>query len=195
MNALVAPSWRRRRSRSPGFLEQGKPAKSKAEARILRGLAHGKAAGELRQAGVAESRVAAFQQRADRTARLSLGGASQLRVSLAANSVSQLMPSFYGRYQDPVPPKVLKLDYLDRQVQLDSRGAQKANLRATVRQLDATWQQLRPQLVQAGGAKVAKAYDQHVNALKRGGTATAIQKQAVHGLDIVDKMEGAFLGK
>lgn len=178
-----------------GFREQGKPAKSKAEARILRDLAHGKAADDLRRAGVSESQIAAFQHRADRTARLSLGGASTLRVSLAANSVSQLMPGFYARYQDPVPPTVLKLDYLDRQVQLDARGGHRAKLRATVRQLDATWQQLRPQLVQAGGVNVAKAYDQHVNALKRGGTATAIQKQAVHGLDIVDQMEGVFLGK
>lgn len=176
-----------------GFLESGRPAKSKAEARILRDLAHGKAAAELRRAGVSESQITALQQRADRTARLSLGGASALRVSLAANSVSQLMPAFYGRYQDPVPPAVLELDYLDRQIQLESQGGRKAKLRATVRQLDTTWQQLRPQLVRAGGTKVAKAYDQHVSALTRGGTATAIQKQAVHGLDVVDQMEGVFL--
>ena len=105
------------------------------------------------------------------------------------------MPGFYARYQDPVPSAVLKLDYLDRQVQLDSQGGQKAKLRATVQQLDATWQQLRPQLLKAGGSKVAKAYDQHVSALQRGGTATAIQQQAVHGLDIVDQMEAVFLGK
>lgn len=178
-----------------GFLEKGQPAKSKAEARILRDLAHGRAAAELRRAGVSQGQIGAFQQRADRTARLSLGGAQALQVSQAANSVSQLMPAFYGRYQDPVPATVLKLDYLDRQVQLDSQAAHKGRLRATVRRLDSTWQQLRPQLVKAGGTKVAAQYDRHVIALKRGGTATAIQKQAVHGLDLVDKMEGVFLGK
>jgi len=77
---------------------------------------------------------------------------------------------------------------------LDAQAGHKAKLRGTVRQLDATWQQLRPQLVKAGGATVAKSYDQHVTALKRGGAATAIQKQAVHGLGIVDQMEGVFLG-
>lgn len=178
-----------------GFLEKGQPAKSKAEARILRDLAHGKAAEELRKAGVSPGQIGAFQQRADRTARLSLGGAPALQVSQAANSVSQLMPAFYGRYQDPVPAMVLGLDYLDRQVQLDSQAAHKGRLRETVRRLDSTWQQLRPQLVKAGGTEVAGQYDRHVTALKRGGTATAIQKQAVHGLDLVDKMEGAFLGK
>jgi len=178
-----------------GFLEKGQPAKSQAEARMLRSLAHGKAADSLRKAGVSAAQVRAFQQRADRTARLSLGGASALQVSQAANSVSQLMPGFYARYQDPVPATVLKLDYLDRQVQLDSQAGNRGKLAETVRQLDATWQKVRPQLAAAGGIKVARAYDQHVTALKRGGTPTAVQKQAVHGLDIVDKMEGVFLGK
>lgn len=178
-----------------GFLEQGKPAKSQAEARILRDLARGAAADALGQAGVPAGQIAALQKRADRTARLSLGGASALRVSQAANSVSQLMPAFYARYQDPVPAAVLKLDYLDRQVQLDSQAGNRAHLRQTIRQLDTAWQRLRPQLVEAGGVKVARAYDQHVTALRHGGTATAIQKQAVHGLDIVDQMEGVFLGK
>lgn len=178
-----------------GFLEKGQPAKSKAEAGILRKLAHGPAADALRRAGVSHRQIAAFQKRADRTAQLSLGGASALRVSQAANSVSQLMPAFYARYQDPVPATVLKLDYLDRQVQLDAQAGNRAKLKRTVRQLEVTWQQLRPQLVAAGGQKVAQAYDQHVTALQRGGTTTTIQKQAVNGLDIVDKMEGVFLGK
>lgn len=178
-----------------GFLEKGQAAKSKAEARILRDLAHGQAAAALRQAGVPEGQVKAFQQRADRTAKLSLSGAKALQVSLAANSVSQLMPGFYARYADPIPAAVLKLDYLDRQVQLDSQGAGKAKQRSTVRQLAMTWQQLRPQVVKAGGLKVANSYDQHVKALKRGGTPAAVQKQAVHGLNLVDQMEGVFLGK
>lgn len=178
-----------------GLLEKGKPAKSKAAARILRDLAHGKAADALRQRGVSRAEIEAFQQRADRTARLSLGGASALQVSQAANRVSQLMPGFYALYHDPVPATVLKLDYLDRQVQLDSQVGQQAKLRVTVRQLDTAWQQLRPQLVKRGGVKVATSYDRHVSVLKRGGTATSTQKQAVHGLVIVDQMEGAFLGK
>ena len=177
-----------------GFLEKGQPAKAKSEARILRDLAHGKAGDALHRAGVPRAQIKAFQRRADHTARLSLSGAAAHAVSQAANSVSQLMPSFYARYHDPMPATVLKLDYLERQAQLDSQAGQPAKLRDTVRQLDATWQQLRPQLVTAGGATVAGSYDRHVTALKRGGPATAIQNQAVHGLDLVDQMEGVFLG-
>lgn len=176
-----------------GFLEKGKPAKSKAEARILRNLAHGKAADALRRAGVPERQIKVFQQRADQTARLSLAEATPANVSLAANGVSQLMPGLYARYQDPVPPAVLKLDYLDREVQLRSQAGQRSKARAAVRQIDATWRQLRPQLVSAGGATVAKAYDRHIKALKAGGAPTAIQREAAHGLEIVDQMEGVFL--
>lgn len=178
-----------------GFLEKGRPAKSKAEARVLRELAHGKAADVLRGTGVSRERIRMFQQRADRTASLSLADAPALAVSQAANSVSQLMPGFYARYQDPVPAAVLRLDYLDRQVQLDSQAGQRVKLSETVRKLAATWLELRPQLVAAGGTSVARAYDAHVAALERGGTTTAVQKQAVHGLDLVDRMEGVFLGK
>lgn len=178
-----------------GFLEKGQPAKSKAEAKLLRDLAHGRAATDLRKAGVPRASIAAFGQRADRTARLSLGGGSALAVSQAANHVSQLMPGFYARFKDPVPAAVLKLDYLDRQVQLDAKAGQRAKLRRTVSDLATTWRQLRPALVGAGGSPVAKAYDGHVAALKRGGTATAVQKQAIRGLDIVDQMEKVFLGK
>lgn len=178
-----------------GSLESGRPARAKREARILRDLARGAAAGELRKAGVSPPQIAAFQQRAERTARLSLAAAPALQVAQAANSVSQLMPGFYARYHDPVPVTVLELDYLDRQAQLDAKAGDRANLQATLLKLDASWRQLRGELVRAGGTKVARLYDQHVSALKRSGTATATQQEAVHGLAIVDQMEGVFLGR
>lgn len=176
-----------------GFLENGKPAKSKAEARILRDLAHGGTADALRRAGVSDASIKAFQARADRTARLSLTGAPAVQVGLAANSVSRLMPGFYARYHDPVPATVLKLDYLDREIQLRSQAGQPAKVRQAVAELASTWRQLRPRLVAAGGVQVARSYDQHARALKSSVTATAVQKQALHGLDVVDQMETVFL--
>lgn len=178
-----------------GFLEQGKAAKSKAAARGLRELAHGAAADALRRAGAPESQIVTLQRRADRTARLALSQASPLRVALAANGVSQLMPAFYGRYQDPVPPAVLKLDYLGREVQLRSQGGEAARQRAAVREIAATWRALRPALVKAGGLDVARSYDANVRALKQDGSPRMVQREALTGLEIVDQMEGVFLGK
>jgi hypothetical protein len=176
-----------------GFLEQGKAAKSRAEARLLAELAHGKAGAALIAAGVPTAKVKAFQQRADRVAALSKTDAGALRVSLAANAVSELMPAFYARFTDPVPPTVLKLDHLDREIQLQSKARDVAKQRAAVGQLAATWKQLRPQLLAAGGGAVVKAYDAHVKAVKKPQSRAALQKEAVHGLDAVDQMEKVFL--
>lgn len=178
-----------------GYLAKGKPAKSQAEARLLKELAHGKAATTLHKGGVSQAEIRRLQARADRVAVLSLGGAPKLRVSLAANEVSQLMPALYARYQDPVPAAVLRLDYLDREIQLRSQAKQPDRLQAAVNDLGATWAQVRPALVKAGVVKVAREYDRHVQVLKNTTSPAAIQKQAVHGLDVVDQMEGAFLGK
>ncbi|MEA2467293.1 MAG: hypothetical protein QOJ57_1419 [Thermoleophilaceae bacterium] len=175
-------------------LEKGLPAKSKAEAQLLRSLAHGRAAADLRSSGVPALKVGVLQQRADRVAQLSAAGAPALDVSLAANDVSRMMPSLYAHYTDPVPPAVLKLDYLEREIQLQSQATQPARERAAVNSLRATWAKVRPWLVQAGGAKVAIAYDAHVKALGAAAQPAALQQEAVKGLGIVDQIEAVFLG-
>ena len=178
-----------------GNLEKGLPAKSKAEAQLLKALAHGRAAADLRNSGIPALKVRVLQQRADRVAQLSATGAPALDVSLAANDLSRMMPSLYAHYTDPVPTAVLKLDYLEREIQLQSQAAQPAREQAALVSLRATWAKVRPWLVQAGGAKVATAYDAHVRALGRAAQPAALQQEAVNGLAIVDQMEGVFLGK
>jgi hypothetical protein len=177
------------------YLEEGKTAKAQAEAATLKGLAHGAAAAELKRVGVPQPKIGAFQQRADLLQQLSTRGAPKLRTSLAANHVSQLMPGFYARYRDPVPPAVLRLDYLDRQIQLRSKVGHAGQVRRLVKSEGTTWAKLRPQLVAAGGMQVASQYDAHLQALKQDKSPAAVQKQALKGLDLVDLMEKAFLGK
>jgi hypothetical protein len=184
------------------LLEHGKtakappsPALARAEAKTLKQLARGKAAAVLEGAGVSQPKLRAFRLRADRVDRLMGGGDSKLQVSLASNRVSQLMPGFYARYQDPVPPAVLRLDYLDRLIQLRSMAGQTAAVTRAIKSEESTSTKLRPQLVAAGGAKAARQYSAHLEGLKRDQRPAAVQKQAVNGLDIVDTMEKVFLGK
>ena len=178
-----------------GNLEKGLPAKAKAEARLLQSLAHGRAAADLRSTGVPTLKIGILQQRADRVARLSAAGAPALDVSLAANQVSRMMPALYAHYTDPVPSTVLKLDYLERELQLQSQAAQPAREQAAMTSLTGTWAKVRPALVQAGGAQVATAYDAHVRALTSAAGPAALQQEAVKGLGVVDQMEAIFLGK
>ena len=176
-----------------GFLEKGQVAKSRSEARLLKQLVNGPAAADLRLAGVTSAQIRELQRRGDRVAQLSLSAATRLKISLAANNVSQLMPALYARFQDPVPASVLRLDYLDRQVQLASMAGNRSGVRAGVSSLATTWKQLRPAVVAVGAAPVAKQYDAHIKSLRTATSPRVIQKQAVHGLDIVDQIEKAFL--
>jgi hypothetical protein len=142
-----------------GFLDKGQPARSQQEARQLRTLARGRAVAQLRRVGVPDAQIKAFQRRADRVARLSAGRAPALKVLLPANRVSELMPTFYAGSHDPVPASVLKLDYLDRAVQLYSQAGQTSRAHQAVRDLCSTWTTLHPKVIRAGGAIVARAYD------------------------------------
>ncbi len=177
------------------FLERGRSAKARQALEALRRLAHGQAATDLAKAGVARAKVRALQRRADRAASLSARGAAELEVSLAANAVSQLMPGLYASYRDPVPPTVLKLDYLDRELQLRSRAGQPSAVSARVRDLTATWTKLRPAVVRAGGRKAALDYDGHVRALRTNTAPAAVQRQAAIGLELVDRLEDVFRGR
>jgi hypothetical protein len=162
--------------------------------RELREAAKGAAAADLRAAEVPQDRITALQDRARLVAALA-PRADLLRVSLAANQVSALMPEFYARYADPVPPEVLKLDYLDREAQLRSLAGDQPSVRAAVLELSSTWAKLRTQVIDAGGENVAASFTRHVRAMQRlvrSSDPAALQKEAVAGLELVDQLEDAF---
>lgn len=175
----------------------GKRARVVTKARELRRVAEGAAGAALRGAAVPEDRVASFRDRARHLEDLA-PRAELLRVSIAANQVSALMPEFYARYADPVPPEVLKLDYLDREAKLRSLAGDRAAVKGAVRQLSTTWAKLRQRVIKAGGGKVAASYTRHVNAIRRlaaSSEESALQKEASTGLDLVDELEGVFRKK
>ena len=160
---------------------------------VLR-AARGRAAVDLREAAVAPAQIADLQERA----RLLDGiaaRASFARVSLAANAISGLMPGLYARYDDPVPPDVLKLDYLDREAQLRTEAGDRAFVPGVVNGLAGTWAKLRPDVVSGGGDAVAARYDRHVRAMRRLARTTAdraLRSEASVGLELVDQLESEF---
>jgi hypothetical protein len=175
----------------------GKRARVVTKARELQKVAEGAAGAALRDADVPEDRVSSFQDRARRVDELA-PRSELLRVSLAANQVSALMPEFYARYADRVPPEVLKLDYLDREAKLRSLAGDQAAVQGAASQLSTTWTKLRPQVIKAGGVKVAASYTRHVGAIRRlapGSDESALQREAATGLDLVDLLEDVFRKK
>jgi hypothetical protein len=176
------------------YANAGKRAKVAATARDLVEVTKGEAATTLKKAGVPADRIAVLQDRA-RSVEDQTKNGDPLKISLAANQVSALMPEFYARYSDPVPPDVLELDYLDREAQLRSRAGDEAKVKTAVAGLAATWSMLQSSVIKAGGGKAARDFTRHVAAMRRlaqGSDASAIQKEAGNGLELVDVLEGVY---
>jgi hypothetical protein len=164
-----------------------------ASASSLRTVANGPGAAALARAGVPAAEVAQLKQRANRVARLARRG-SFIDIALAANAVSQLMPDLYEHFQDRIPAALLALDYLDREAQFRSLAGQPEQVANAVTALARTWARLRREVIAAGGAKEAAAYQRHVVAMKRlvPGAPKKLQAEAVHGLELIDQMESVF---
>jgi len=160
------------------------------QAARLKTAVRGGAATTLTRAGVAPARIRLLQSRADRVAQLAHSG-SFLSVALAANAISALMPEFYARFSGAAASEVLRLDYLDREAQLRSLAGQRLRIPTIVAELDSSWKAVRPRIVARGGTREAKAFDQHVAAMRRrlAGSAKALQDEAVRGLALVDELE------
>jgi hypothetical protein len=176
------------------FARAKKRAKVVAEGKELRRLAQGRAAAALKKAKVPSELISVLQSQATSTVQIA-ASAGFLQVALAANQVSGLMPQLYGYFSDPVPPAVLKLDYLDREAQFRSIAKDRFLTRRAVDQLSSTWKELRAQVVKAGGDREAARYDRHVAKMRRLAESfakAAIRKEAANGLQLVDELEGVF---
>jgi len=175
------------------FAHQGSRAKVVRTARELqRDL--DPASSDLRKAGVESDRIAALEARVRVLQSLAPHGDFD-RISLAANQISALMPEFFGRYDVPVPPDVLELDYLDREAQLRSIVGDADTVSSAVQQLASTWSDLRRRVIDAGGRRLAARFSRHVELMRqkaRTPKSRALQREAAVGLELVDELEHQF---
>jgi hypothetical protein len=167
-----------------------------SRAKVLKAVADGPAARALRMAGAPAARIAEFQRRAAVVARLA-ADAPLLDVALASNAAFELVPGFFARYDSPVPAAVMQLDYLDFAAKLQSLKGDDRALGAAVRALERTWGRLREDVVAAGGGKAARRFDGHVEAMRAlaaNRRPATTQREAQHGLDLVDELEAVYSG-
>ena len=172
----------------------GRRAKVVRSARKLKAAADGPAAVKLRAAGVGAAEISDFRARAADVARLAPTG-DLTRVALASNRAFELVPGFFARYASAVPAGVLRLDYLDFEAKLRARAGDGRGLNGAVRRLGATWAQVRPGVVRAGGDRPAARFDVHVARLRQlvvHGDGRSAEREAQHGLDLVDELEEVY---
>ncbi|MEQ9321532.1 MAG: hypothetical protein RIF41_20370 [Polyangiaceae bacterium] len=116
-------------------------------------------------------------------------------LARAANAISAPMDELFGLYQDPVPPAVLALDYLGREVALDARDGTFDRASDDVTAIETTYGALRSELIDNGGDQEASDYDASVSKLQAdiaAANATQLEADANEGLEIVDAMEAVF---
>jgi len=153
------------------------------------------AADALGEEDAPEADLALLRERASHVEELAKGGGEPLEIALAANAVSGLMPALFAVFETDVPPDVLKLDYLDREAQLRALAHESDEVSAAVAELEQTWKGLRPEVVSAGGDQEAARFAKHIAAMKtlaRSGDDSAVQREAVKGLELVDQLEQVF---
>jgi hypothetical protein len=137
--------------------------------------------------------IDAVDERAAKVAALA-ASAPLLDVALASNHVFALVPGLFARYETPVPASVTELDYYDFEAKLESRAHDAPKLREAVGGLTSTWNSLRTDVPDK---RAAAQYEAHVKAMARltdNADPSATQREAQHGLDLVDKLEESFAG-
>lgn len=145
--------------------------------------------------GVSDSAVSSLDGSIQAFVALAAGAPAAVELARAANAVSEMLPQFYDLYQPAVPSQVLSLDYLGREMELDAIEGDFDRAIADLQRIDEAWQGFRDQVVAAGGANEAAAFDQSITAE---GTAiesrdgVSLEAAAVQQLDLVDAIEQIF---
>jgi hypothetical protein len=175
----------------------GKRAQAVRSADTLEKLAQEDLEGDL--AGVAsKEELGEFRGRAAELARLAPEG-EPLAVALAANRAFELVARIFGRYQTEVPGSVMWLDYLDFEAKLRALAHEIDPVRATVDQLSKTWADVARALPSGEKAGTARTqFEGHVAAMTTlaaaGSDFDGLAREAQHGLDLVDEIEGVYEG-
>jgi len=144
--------------------------------------ADGAGAGTLRSMDTAVAGLASAVER----------GAGRLEVARAANAVGAPVAELFAVYHPPVPASVLRLDYLGREVALDAMESSHDAASAHVDELASTWEPLRGRVREAGGARVAEAFDDSVRTMRESlasGNDATLRRAAERALELVDGME------
>ncbi|MCB9777881.1 MAG: hypothetical protein H6742_04900 [Alphaproteobacteria bacterium] len=123
------------------------------------------------------------------------GSPTAVEAARAANAVSAPMPELYRLYDPPIPPEVLALDYLGREVVLDAMDDDFGAAVVDVDTVATTWAGLEPTVLDAGGDAEAADFSASVarmQELAQGTDAQALIDEANVNLELVDVLEGLF---
>jgi hypothetical protein len=142
--------------------------------------------------GLRTSSVQALDKSVSRLSSLSAASTDGVKLARAANAVSGTMDDVFELYHPKVPPTILTLDYLGREMVLDCKENALHSASVHLKALKAEWAGLRPQVLAVGGRKEAAQLDAALSAAEKAISSrdwAGIEKQAQAELELVDAME------
>ncbi|MCB9532534.1 MAG: hypothetical protein H6700_12275 [Myxococcales bacterium] len=151
--------------------------------------------GVAEAAGASASDLTAMDGAVAALVAAAVDGAESVALARVANGVSAPMDELFGLYEDPVPPSVLALDYLGREVVLDARSSAWGGAGSHVDAAATTFDGVRAALLAAGGTVETTDFDASVAAMRADITAqdaAKLEADANVALELVDGMEGVF---
>jgi hypothetical protein len=142
--------------------------------------------------GLKDASARALDKSVARLSELSGTSADSIELARAANAVSDTMDDVFALYHPKVPPEILSLDFLGREIVLDCKTTDGSAAASDLKTLEKEWAGLRPKVIKAGGSKDATELDDALRASRRalsGADWAELQKQAEAELELVDSME------
>jgi hypothetical protein len=122
-------------------------------------------------------------------------GDTNTKLARVANAISAPMPRLFAVYHPQIPPIVLELDYLGRELLFDALETTASKGKRHLTRIKTTWNAFRPTVVMAGGATEAGNVDAALTAASAALAAhdfTALEAAALAELEHVDAIEHVF---
>ncbi len=112
-----------------------------------------------------------------------------------SNQLTDLFTSAMRPYQNNMPVDVMKLDYLGRRLQVDAATHDLRAARLTVREIDKSWEGVRPAVEGSNGKAEAANFAALVKKMEVAPNTKRMAALAKDALAQVDKLEGVFTKK
>lgn len=109
-----------------------------------------------------------------------------------ANHLTEIGAALSEPHNPQVPAAVARLDYYGRELEIWASARDERKLAQTGAAMAATWRELRPRVVAAGGAAAAARFDSLTSSVSAARTVAAYAAAATPVLDAVDALEAVF---
>ena len=109
-----------------------------------------------------------------------------------ANRVTLIAANMALPFHDAVPPGVVRLDYLGRELEIWAEAKDTTKLQTTAADLTGTWESVRPAVEGRGATALSKEFSGLVARVRSARSPDDFRKLASRVLEAVDRLESVF---